>query len=94
MWLDIVPVMYPVQHQSKSELFRKHITIFYSVLGMTGHHMLFNLDQNYSFLISVCMDKASRLVWMDRWGANKLFAQLDSATAAAATAARKAAMEN
>ena len=38
------------------------------------------------------MDKASRLVWMDRWGANKLFAQLDSA-AAAATAARKAAME-
>ena len=40
------------------------------------------------------MDKASRLVWMDRWGANKLFAQLDSATAAAASAARKAAMEN
>ena len=56
--------------------------------------MLFNLDQNYSFLISVCMDKASRLVWMDRWGANKLFAQLDSATAAGATAAHKAAMEN
>ena len=52
------------------------------------------LKQNYSFLISVCMDKASRLVWMDRWGANKLFAQLDSAAAAAAaTAARKAAME-
>ena len=70
-------------------------------LGMTKHYMLSNLDQNleflkqkYSFLISVCMDKASRLVWMDRWGANKLFAQLDSATAAAATAARKAAMEN
>ena len=39
------------------------------------------------------MDEASRLVWMDRWGANKLFAQLDSA-AAATTAARKAAMEN
>ena len=40
------------------------------------------LKQNYSFQISVCMDKASRLVWMDRWGANKLFAQLDSAAAA------------
>ena len=72
----------------------------YHKLDMTGHYMPSNLDQNleflkqnYSFLISVCMDKASRLVWMDRWGANKLFAQLDSATAAA-TAARKAAMEN
>ena len=72
----------------------------YHKLGMTGHYMPSNLDQNieflkqnYSSLITVCMDKASRLVWMDRWGANKLFAQLDSATAAA-NAARKAAMEN